>query len=184
MNGKMILGVSALMLLVGCASMERSDSGELEQYIAFCREMAVTPDEDLSPNWMVFPSTATTQEYRKMFKVIYADEQYLSYHAEEFSYTGGAHGTTRISVGTIDRSTGRRLRVTDCVPQEKFPALQQALYEGAVKKLGGKEHLQADVQVIDNFYLSSNGLHFIYNTYEIACYAKGMVEVIIDPKKL
>ena len=63
-------------------------------------------------------------------------------------------------------------------------ALKKALHDGAVKARGGKENLQSEVDVVENFYLAKDGLHFVYNEYEVACYAAGPVEVVIDPKSL
>ena len=54
-------------------------------------------------------------------------------------------------------------------------ALKKALHDGAVKALGGKDNLQSEVEVVENFYLAKDGLHFVYNEYEIACYAAGPV---------
>lgn len=178
------------LLVSGCASVDRSGSEDFDRYVEFCREMAMTPvpaedpDDPLSKvDWMV-DASATTQEFSKSYKIVYADKDYLSFYAKEYSYTGGAHGNTGICVRTINRATGRIAKVADFVPDEKRAALKTALYNGAVKALGGEEHLQADVEVVENFYLAKDGLHFIYNEYEIACYAAGAVEVVVDPKSL
>lgn len=134
-------------------------------------------------DWMVGASAAT-QEFNKEYKIVYADRDYLSFYTKEYSYLGGAHGNTAIRVGTISRATGRILKVGDFVADVKRAALKNALYDGAVKALGGKENLQSGVEVVENFYLAKDGLHFVYNEYEIACYAAGPVEVVIDPKSL
>ena len=60
------------------------------------------------PDWMVHPCSLTTQEFKKDYKVVYADRQYLSFYCSDYSYTGGAHGSTTIIVGAIDRKTGAR----------------------------------------------------------------------------
>ena len=78
----------------------------------------------------------------------------------------------------------RILKVGDFVADVKRAALKNALYDGAVKALGGKENLQSEVEVVENFYIAKDGLHFVYTEYEIACYAAGPVEVVIDPKSL
>ena len=95
----------------------------------------------------------------------------MSFYAKEYSYLGGAHGNTAIRVGTISRATGRILKVGDFVADVKRAALKNALHDGAVKALGGKENLQSEVEVVENFYLAKDGLHFVYDEYEIACYA-------------
>ena len=177
-------------IVAGCVSADRSGDEDFNRYVEFCRKTAMTPvgAEDPSDpmskvDWMVAAST-TTQEFNKDYKVVYADRDYLSFYTKEYSYLGGAHGNTAIRVGTISRATGRILKVGDFVADVKRAALKNALYDGAVKALGGKENLQSEVEVVENFYLAKDGLHFVYNEYEIACYAAGPVEVAIDPKSL
>ena len=177
-------------IVAGCVSTERSGDEDFDRYVEFCRETAMTPVDTEDPNdpmskvdWMVAAS-ATTQEFNKEYKIVYADGDYLSFYAREYSYLGGAHGNTIIRVGTISRATGRVLKVGDFVADVKRAALKNALYDGAVKALGGKENLQSEVDVVENFYLAKDGLHFVYNEYEIACYAAGSVEVVVDPKSL
>jgi len=183
--------LAMIALFSGCAIVDRTGNEDLDRFVEYCREVAMSPVEKEDPDdpmtkvdWMVYPCSATTQEFKKDFKVVYADATHLSYYAEEFSYLGGAHGSTKISVGTFDRRTGRRMHVSDFVPSEKHDALARALHDGAVKQLGGKDHLQGEVTVIENFYLAKDGLHFVYNEYEIACYADGAVEVVVDPARL
>ena len=182
--------VSLSLMVMGCASIEQPGDGDFARYVEFCRETAMTPVGAEDPNdpmskvdWMVGAS-ATTQEFNKEYKIVYADRDYLSFYTKEYSYLGGAHGNTAIRVGTISRATGRILNVGDFVADVKRAALKNALYDGAVKALGGKENLQSEVEVVENFYLAKDGLHFVYNEYEIACYAAGPVEVVIDPKSL
>ena len=90
------------------------------------------------------------------------------------------HPKTRSKTWTLSMQIKKRKFVADV----KRAALKNALYDGAVKALGGKENLQSEVEVVENFYLAKDGLHFVYNEYEIACYAAGPVEVVIDPKSL
>ena len=35
-------------------------------------------------------------------------------------------------------------------------------------------------EVTDNFYLDHDGIHFVYNVYEIASYAEGPQELVIE----
>ena len=186
----MVVFFAVLLTLGGCASTDQLGNEDLNRYIEFCRETAMTPIGAENPNdpmskvdWMVGASI-TTQEFNKEYKIVYADRDYLSFYTKEYSYLGGAHGNTVIRVGTISRATGRVLKVGDFVADVKRAALKNALYDGAVKALGGKENLQPEVDVVENFYLAKDGLHFVYNEYEIACYAAGSVEVVVDPKSL
>lgn len=176
-----LLAVAISSRLVGCRS---CDSGEpmsecLAEYIEFCREAAmaeVKPGENA--DWLLGPSFATW-ERNSEFKLVYADEKHVSFRALEFAYTGGAHGNTRITVGTFDRADGHIVTLSELVPDERLPALKTALHDGAAQKVGGQENLQQPVVPIDNFYIDKDGLHFVYNEYEIACYACGAIEVVV-----
>ena len=54
-----------------------------------------------------------------------------------------------------------------------------ALYDGVVKKIGGKENLQGEVKITDNCFVAQDGIHFVFNEYEVACYAAGSIEVVV-----
>ena len=154
---------------------------DLARYLNECREMAMDTANTAAD---LVRSPLTSQEFKKSFEVRFADAQYVSYAAECYSYTGGAHGMTEVTVGTLNRKTGQKVSVKALVPADKMDALKQALRDGAIQRLGGEEHLQGEVALTENFYIAADGLHFIYNPYEIACYAKGVVEVVIPFKTL
>jgi hypothetical protein len=124
-------------------------------------------------------TTLTTQEYQSKYCVVFADEKCISYRADQFSYSGGAHGSNEIKIGTIDRKTGDRVRLAEFVSADKLPKLTEMLYAKVAEKLGGKEHIQDEVRPIENFCVVKDGLKFVYNEYEVACYAAGAVEVLV-----
>ena len=156
----------------GCRTGEVGESEQLKGYINSISQTLRDESAD-----MLVGSSMTTEEYQSKYSVVFADEKYISFRAEEYSYTGGAHGNTEITVGTIDRKTGRRLRIADFVSADRLPELTKILHVKVVTKLGGKEKLQGEVRPIENFCVVKDGLKFVYNEYEVACYAVGAVEV-------
>lgn len=179
---------AGMCFLVGCTTTPNRDHGteDRARYINFCREMAIAPiaekeapDDFMSkPDWMVHPCSATDQEFKKEYKVVYADRQHLSFHCSEYSYTGGAHGNTHVTVGTIDRKTGKILTLADVPAFTDRNALKMRLHDAVVAKIG-KDALQGEVKPHDNFYLSRDDWHFVFNEYEVACHAVGDIEVVI-----
>ena len=166
----------ASFVLSGCCTDDASGSEQLKGYInAISHESIRQESAD-----MLVGSSMTTEEYQSKYSVIFADEKYISFRAEEYSYTGGAHGNTEITVGTIDRKTGRRLRIADFVSADRLPELTKILHVKVVTKLGGKEKLQGEVLPIENFCVVKGGLKFVYNEYEVACYAAGAIEVVVS----
>ena len=58
--------------------------------------------------------------------------------------------------------------------------MQAALVDGIAKKRGGRDNLLAEPKIIDNCYLDGDGVHFVYNEYEVAPYAEGPVDAVIQ----
>lgn len=159
----------------GCRTGEVGESTQLKGYInSICQTLRDEPAD------MLVGSSMTTEEYQSKYSVVFADEKYISFRAEEYSYTGGAHGSNKITVGTIDRKTGRRMCLKDFVSTDKLPELTKILHAKVIKKLGGKENLQGEVLLIENFCVVKGGLKFVYNEYEVACYAAGAIEVVVS----
>lgn len=159
----------------GCRTVDVNESAQLKGYINSLSHEAMRQE----PAEMLVGSSMTTEEYQSKYRVAFADGKYISFRAEEYSYTGGAHGSNKITVGTIDRKTGRRLRLEDLISSDKLPELTKILYAKVVKKLGGKDNLQGEVRPMENFCIVKGGLKFVYNAYEVACYAAGAIEVVV-----
>lgn len=170
-------------LLGGCECVEveaPTMSEDLAAYLELCRETALIEDDGVGreDDWIV-GFGATTWERNASYKVVFADKRYLSFRAEEYSYNGGAHGGTKITVGTFDRQTGRRLRVADVVPENRRAAVLAAVRKGVIEKIDGADNLQGEVTLVENFFIAQDGVHFVFNEYEVACYAAGPIEVVV-----
>jgi len=192
-----VLYVSIVLLAIcGCQSVAVYNGREfddaptitLKKYVDYLRGAAVkTPTLEEREVFFDVPDLLadfTTHYIQREFQVVYIDERYVSFRADMEDYHGGNGNHSQVHVGTIDRKTGRVLGVVDFVPKARWPTLKRKLYDGAVKKVEGKENLQSEVEVIENFYYDKDGLHFVYNPYEIAGGATGAVEVLIDSKSL
>ncbi len=67
----------------------------------------------------------------------------------------------------------------DLVPAERRDEVLRCLRQKVVSRLGGEDKLLDEVTLTDNCCLAADGLHFVYNEYEVACHAEGMIEVVI-----
>ncbi|MCQ2378876.1 MAG: DUF3298 and DUF4163 domain-containing protein [Victivallaceae bacterium] len=118
-------------------------------------------------------------------KVVYADDQIVSFRIDRAGYTGGAHDWHNIEVGTLDRKSGKRLTLDDVAPGEKRALLTKEIKSALMKILEVSseeklmQRLQAEPLPTENFYLDGNFLHMIYNEYEIAPYSEGNFDVRI-----
>jgi len=123
---------------------------------------------------------------------LFTDLNILTFRANSYAYTGGAHPNSNVSLYTFGRSTGKELGLTDMISDtmalvnvvEKAFRQQQQLLPG--------QNLEEQGYFLRNgaFFLPANiapgrkGMIFYYNPYEIAAYAVGPIEVIVPYEKL
>ena len=192
-----VTAVALAAMLSGCqysqvANGERSFDDEppvtLKEYVDYLRESATrkptAEERELFADVPELSASMTTHLVRREFQVVHIDENYVSFRADMVDYHGGNGNHSSVFVGTIDRRTGAVLSVADFVPKDKWPLLRQRLRAKAVREIGGEANLQGAVVVVENFYYADDGLHFVYNPYEIACGAAGVIEVVISPREL
>lgn len=114
----------------------------------------------------------------------YLDERYLGITiGEESYYSGGAHPNTWWDEYVFDRTTGKRVLVTDMVentPEEicEIGALYVARDHPGLYFLENPE-LRAKILDDFRFFLSEEGIGIHFNTYELGSYAEGNEDYII-----
>lgn len=149
-------------------------SKHLESFLALCKDYAeLRTDKELMDG-------ALTAETHGKYEIVFANAKYVSFRAEE-SVEGSfwAHGGKWVTVGTFDRKMGRRMNVADIIPEERRAETLAKLKSAVVAEVGGEEELQGEVTLTDNFYIAKDGLHFVFNEYEVACYAAGTIEAVV-----
>ena len=164
-------------VLSGCRTEPSEGTCTLEDFIA----VAIAEDA---------PREIPVWDRSSKYEIICRDADKVSYRVTEYQYTGGAHGYTSVQVGTVDRKTGRKYRLADIVPESRRGELLRKVREDiAVRRYGAKSYAEwrarKDVaffdepQLTENFYFDDQAIHFIYNQYEIACYADGIIGAIV-----
>ena len=167
-----------IAVLSGCRTESSESACALENFLS------VVLAEDLSreiPAW----------DKSSKYEVICRDLDKLSYRATEYQYTGGAHGFTLVRVGTIDRKTGRKYKLADIVPEGRHGELLRRVREDiAIRHYKAKSYAEWRARkeiaffdeplLTENFYFDDKTIHFVYNQYEIACYADGIIEAIVS----
>lgn len=145
-------------------------------YIEMCKQESQREHGD-NQGW----EADCLREYKGEYKIVYVDARYLSFYIESYVCAGfNVHGGTSITVGTIDRKTGQVLKAADLIPERRRAEVRAALVDGVAKKLGGKKNLLSEPRIIDNCYLGEDGIHFVYNEYEVAPYAEGPVDAVVQ----
>lgn len=115
------------------------------------------------------------------------NDRIVAYTVEHSEYMGGAHGMETIMYYNYDLRTGDRLALDDVFTPQGKAALADRIREQILKDHGkdnwdelGEEscYFSADqVQPTENFLLSAEHITFMYNPYDIACYAQGRTKV-------
>ncbi len=128
-------------------------------------------------------------EFLDKDSVGFIDNNILQIDTISYSYTGGAHGNSVKTMQLYDISSGDKIpsgiedvfNITDD-NKAKFLSFLSEYLEPKKDQLFN-ESLPLTVMP-NSFFLSSNGVIFIWNTYEIAPYSSGMIEIAVEFDKL
>lgn len=165
----------------------------LENYTKEYKELTNQYNQDLAnlegedrPSWYWYI-------LGKSNEILYNDKNILSYSVEHSDYTGGAHGSLRVLYYTIDLD-----ELTTVTEEDIFqPNYHHFLTSKIVEKLMKKYNVDNPEKLIDegffdineiapnnNFWLNNEGIHYIFNQYEIAPYSMGPIEVTIPYEEI
>ena len=124
---------------------------------------------------------------------LYLDEKILSYSYESYAYLGGAHGNSNRMLYNYDLSNAHTIKEQDLFIADykvlltqliKDQILEQSAELGSVADLNDLNFWEDEIKPNDNFYISDEGLVYIFNPYEIAPYSMGQTEVMLPYDKL
>ena len=111
-----------------------------------------------------------------------------SYGIDIYEYTGGAHGNNYLLIQNYDLDTEERITEEDLFQEGYFEPLhtllvstliaqtEEASTERELKKMG---YSIEDIVPNDNFFVSADGITYVYNAYEIAPYAMGRTYIFL-----
>ena len=105
---------------------------------------------------------------------------YLTIHYSGDGYTGGAHGYAYENYKVVDLKAQKKIMLEDIMDVNKVN-WQEVL----LKNIFDKDLLfDKNISYNQNFYFDQNHITFVYNQYEIAPYAAGIIEVTIPFSQL
>lgn len=126
-----------------------------------------------------FPESPELWEAQIDGEVLSQSAELISVSLTSYINTGGAHGTMHISLLNFNAETGEHVENTKLFNDaEGFKKLAKTYFDNAVKD-------KALLDVSDSFKLPENigfndeGIVLLYNTFEIAPYASGIIEFMI-----
>lgn len=122
--------------------------------------------------------------------VLYADDLIMSYRIQDDYYLGGAHDARFIYTGTVHRNPfekhSPRFKLSDIVSKDDIPEMRARLVDALRQEyLRRGDEVSANkeldfIKPTENFYYDENGLHFVFNEYDIDCYAAGNFDLCIE----
>lgn len=123
---------------------------------------------------------------------IYVGPQVLTIRMETYANTGGAHPNTFSSYYSFDRSTGRRLLLSDILTDttslapivERIFRQKQGIPEEQSLEEEGYFVETGQFVLPEHVGVGRKGLIFYYNPYEIAAYAQGPIEIIVPYREI
>lgn len=132
-------------------------------------------------------------EYLESFTVIPSPPRYYTLELFKYQYSGGAHGISQLNYITVDLENNKIIQLKDLFkPNVNYTSiinkavnaqLIERQAEGEVFFIGpgGFNGIKEN----QNFYIDSNGnIIIVFNVYEIAPYAAGVVEVPLSKTDL
>jgi hypothetical protein len=130
--------------------------------------------------------------YHEDFAIRAGTPQVLVMSREREYFTGGAHGMREKDYFVFDLENKRQLTLKDIIRDESLPDLH-TLVEAALRELmqipawiplseGG--FFEDSVTILDDFFLTPQGMGFQWDPYEIAPYVMGLLEITLPYDKL
>ncbi|MCR5556258.1 MAG: DUF3298 and DUF4163 domain-containing protein [Butyrivibrio sp.] len=173
-----------------------ADKAGSEEYVTEQTQMAKEDFENSLKEGYEFYGPYASED---TISIIRSDEKILSYYSYGYDFLGGVHGSYGIGGQTYDVETGKEIAITDVVKvdEEEFnKVIKDKLLETAEDedqfmdldsslshyRFNPKENDPEDYENYEygyNWYLGNDGLHVVFNPYEIAAYAYGMSDITI-----
>jgi hypothetical protein len=125
--------------------------------------------------------------------VRYNAKSLLSYTIESAQFSGGAHGGKSFRNTVINLKNGERLTEDDLFTEESKPLINEMILKKLMEQneVDNAEDLAqigyfdvSEIGQYKNFYLTTDGIVYTFNEYEIAAYALGTIEVKINFKDM
>lgn len=122
------------------------------------------------------------------------DENILACSLSEYSYLGGAHPNSFLTLKNYNLKSGELIKLSDVLVkgyQNELNNIAEPIFRKE-KELTAEENLteagfwfdEDKFSINKNFSISKDGLTFYYNSYEITAYAFGPTELFIPYKSI
>jgi hypothetical protein len=153
-------------------AMNAYNSRSVDFYRQNNEEYLEDTEDEWSPltNWSESINGSFLDEYDGM----------VSYIKYVHGYSGGAHGMDALTCRTFDLKTGEQILEEDLFKEGYEDKLTAALRINLLSSIEDQDMLfETDIIPSNDFYLTPEGITYIYQRYEIGPYAIGIIEVTV-----
>lgn len=135
----------------------------------------------------LYPDETAGWEAKIAGEVSYEDKNTITIALNSYLFTGGAHGYTAKGFLNFDKRKGKEIEnwelFKDTAHFEKFAEakfrIQEAIPQDDAINSTGFMFEQDEFYLPENIGLTEKGLALLYNQYEVASYADGVIELIL-----
>ena len=146
------------------------------QSVEFYRDENIEYTEDVEQDWGFMLNWSETVEGGFLPEY----DGMVSYIKYIYGYSGGAHGMDAKTCRTFDLSTGAEVPEKDIFKRGYEDRLTEALRENLPKSVEDKDMLfETEITPSEDFYITAEGITYIYQRYEVGPYALGIIEVTV-----
>lgn len=166
---------------------------QLEEFSGTLEDAVQASLTDLTTNYLPEGEGPSGREYEVSIEAEgFVTDSLLGYAITRASYTGGAHGMYGTECHTYSLNDGFELSLADLFSETELQHLDALIRE----KIAAQYNATTDEELTragffpeyiaptENFLITSTGMAFYYNPYEIGCYALGAVEVSVTLEEL
>ena len=124
---------------------------------------------------------------------MYLDNNILSYSYERYAYMGGAHGNSSRLLYNFDLTNSHIITEADLFTGNYTKSLTQLIKQQIVEDNAEMESVavlndfyffEDQIKPNNNFYVTAEGIVYVYNPYDIAPYSTGQTVVLLTFDKL
>ncbi|MEA3504804.1 MAG: DUF3298 domain-containing protein, partial [Bacteroidota bacterium] len=129
---------------------------------------------------------------QKNVDVIYNDERFLCMSLNKYAFTGGAHGIMISDFLNFDLVNGEILSCNKLFTKENKKIVSKLLETELRKKYNISDSqsitefgfFSDKIQPTSNIYITSLGIGFVYNVYELAPFSFGTIELFLKKEQI
>ncbi len=179
----------------GSLSPQEAVDNYISQYVTDYKEIEKDYEEQLKLFNLKDGPEIPIYSYQKTVgtSIPFSNENIISFIANSWEYTGGAHGAGITNANVIDVKTGKLLEEKDIFNDNTQGDITNLI----LKKLAENYEVSSpkdlvsagffnveDIHPNNNFMADDKGITYIYNQYEIAPYSMGVIEVFLPYEEI